>query len=75
MDNVRVHEDEPRSPRIPLPTECVSPSGPRGASALSLPLRIFSSLGNGGKNKGGGGCPGSIRSGMFGGAEVNELRL
>ena len=60
---------------IPLPTEWVSPSGPRGASALSLPLRIFSSLGNGGKNRGGGGWPGSIRSGMFGGAEVNELRL
>ena len=40
------------------PTECVSPRIPRGASALSLPRRIFSSLGNGGKKSGGGSCPG-----------------
>jgi len=58
-----------------LPTEWVSPRRPRGASALSRPLRIFSSLGNGGKNKGGGGWPGSVKSGMFGGADVNALRL
>ena len=39
----------------PLPTECVSPNIPRGASSLRRPLRIFSSFGNGGKNRGGGG--------------------
>lgn len=57
------------------PTECVSPSCPSGASALSLPLRIFSSFGNGGKNNGGGGWPGSERSGILGGADVNALKL
>jgi len=57
------------------PIECVSPKSPRGASALSRPRRIFSSFGNGGKNSGGGGCPGSVRSGMLGGADVNALRL
>lgn len=60
---------------IRLPTVCVSPNRPSGASAFKRPLRIFSSLGNGGKNRGGGGWPGSERSGMFGGAEVNALRL
>lgn len=57
------------------PTECVSPKIPRGASALSRPRRIFSSLGKGGKNKGGGGWPGRVKSGILGGADVNALRL
>lgn len=57
------------------PTECVSPTFPRGASALSRPRRIFSSFGNGGKNRGGGGWPGMFKSGMFGGADVKALRL
>lgn len=57
------------------PTEWVSPKRPSGASALRRPRRIFSSLGNGGKKSGGGGCPGSMRSGIFGGADVNALRL
>ena len=57
------------------PTECVSPKGPRGSSALRCPRRIFSSLGKGGKKRGGGGWPGKERSGKFGGAEVNALKL
>ena len=55
-------------------TEWVSPRMPSGASSFMWPLRIFSSFGNGGKNKGGGGWPGA-KSGMFGGAEVNADRL
>jgi len=58
-----------------LPTECVSPKGPRGSSALRCPRRIFSSLGKGGKKRGGGGWPGKERSGKLGGAEVNALKL
>jgi len=57
------------------PTECVSPKGPRGSSALRRPRRIFSSLGKGGKKRGGGGWPGKERSGKLGGAEVNALKL
>lgn len=57
------------------PTECVSPNKPKGASALRWPRRIFSSFGNGGKNKGGGGCPGRLRSGILGGADVKALML
>ena len=57
-----------------FPTECVSPRMPSGASSFMCPRRIFSSFGNGGKNSGGGGCPGA-RSGMFGGAEVKAERL
>jgi hypothetical protein len=57
------------------PTECVSPNGPRGSSALRCPLRIFSSFGKGGKKRCGGGWPGNERSGKLGGAEVNALRL
>ena len=55
-------------------TECASPRMPSGASSFMCPRRIFSSFGNGGKNSGGGGCPGA-RSGMFGGAEVKAERL
>lgn len=58
----------------PLPTECVSPRIPSGASSFMCPRRIFSSFGNGGKKSGGGGWPGA-RSGMFGGADVNADRL
>lgn len=58
-----------------LPTECVSPKGPRGSSALRCPRRIFSSLGKGGKKRGGGGWPGKDRSGKLGGADVNALKL
>lgn len=58
-----------------LPTECDSPKVPNGASALRRPRLIFSSLGNGGKKRGGGGWPGSVTSDIFGGAEVNALRL
>ena len=42
---------------------------------MRRPRRIFSSFGNGGKNNGGGGWPGTDESGILGGAEVNALRL
>ena len=58
-----------------LPNECVSPKGPSGSSALRCPRRIFSSLGKGGKKRGGGGWPGKERSGKLGGADVNALKL
>src|SRR5216684_3563595 len=38
-----------------LPTEWVSPNGPRGSSELRCPRRIFSSFGKGGKKSGGAG--------------------
>lgn len=55
----------------------LSPSPPSGFSTLSLPLRIFSSFGKGGK-KSGTGAPcnvdrGALGSGILGGAEVNAL--
>lgn len=40
---------------VRLPTEWVSPRGPKGASTFKRPRLIFSSLGKGGKNRGGGG--------------------
>jgi len=49
------HQSRYLRQRSRRPTEWVSPRNPRGASALSLPRRIFSSFGKGGKNSGGGG--------------------
>lgn len=60
---------------VPLPTGCVSPNNANGASAFIRPRRIFSSLGKGGKKSGGGGWPGSVMSGMLGGADVKAERL
>ena len=60
---------------VPRPTEWVSPNRPKGSSALRCPRRIFSSFGKGGKNSGGGGWPGIDISGIWGGADVNALRL
>ena len=62
-------------PCIPCPTGCSSPRMPNGASAFSRPRRIFSSLGKGGKNSGGGGIPGMDMSGIFGGADEKALIL
>jgi len=39
-DDIRAYDgDDPRAHCVPLPTECVSPSGPRGKRAEALGVR------------------------------------